>query len=339
MFEPLLPLPHTVKAILIHKATDLGEPGPDYKSGWGAINGKEAIDLVKLGPTNTPIRVDQVDFGQAHYFSFQSNGQKNLQATLVWDDPPAVRSVTTTLINDLNLRLIDPDQRIYLPYTLDTVENNYGNPAFADNDRRNNVEMVIGKAKAGQWEAVVDGTSVPGSSQQYTLIVSDTERTPPPPNTIITSHGQDSSTSGSGSFTFISTVLGRTFQCSIAPPSSEFEPCESPYTYSGLSNGGHIFRVKATDSVGNTDPTPAISSWEVTSGIPVTTITSHPPNPSNDETPSFSFESSGSGGSFECSMDSISVFQSCTSPIEYPLPGEPDLGERIHTFTVREVGS
>ena len=39
--------PHKVKAILIHTATDLGLPGPDYSFGWGRVNAREAVDLAR----------------------------------------------------------------------------------------------------------------------------------------------------------------------------------------------------------------------------------------------------------------------------------------------------
>jgi hypothetical protein len=36
----------TLKGLLIHTADDRGNPGPDYKYGWGLINGKAAADLI-----------------------------------------------------------------------------------------------------------------------------------------------------------------------------------------------------------------------------------------------------------------------------------------------------
>ena len=44
--------------------------------------------------------------------------------------------------------------------------------------------------------------------------------------------------------------------------SRPYDPCASPRTTRRLSNGGHTFRVRATDPNG-TDPTPALRSFRV----------------------------------------------------------------------------
>ncbi|MEN8239720.1 MAG: PKD domain-containing protein, partial [Actinomycetota bacterium] len=83
-------------------------------------------------------------------------------------DPAAAALAATTLINDLDLRLIDPDGVVYQPYTLDA--GNPANVATTGNDDVNNSEMVDGVANAGTWTVTVTGTSVPSGPQQYTLI-------------------------------------------------------------------------------------------------------------------------------------------------------------------------
>ena len=55
------------------------------------------------------------------------------------------------------------------------------------------------------------------------------------------------------------------FQCQL--DGSAFAPCTSPVTYSGLSNGEHIFRVLATDGKGEVDPSPALHLWTVDTGF------------------------------------------------------------------------
>ena len=42
-----------------------------------------------------------------------------------------------------------------------------------------------------------------------------------------------------------------------------FSPCLTPKAYTNLSDGPHTFEVRATDSVGNTDPTPATRTFTV----------------------------------------------------------------------------
>jgi hypothetical protein len=47
---------------------------------------------------------------------------------------------------------------------------------------------------------------------------------------------------------------GATFECSLAPASGvdDFAACESPLTYPALTDGDYLFKVRATDGVGNT---------------------------------------------------------------------------------------
>ncbi|MDX6504389.1 MAG: hypothetical protein QOE29_1514, partial [Gaiellaceae bacterium] len=113
-----------------------------------------------------------------------------------------------------------------------------------------------------------------------------------------------------------------------------FAPCTSPAAYSNLANGTHSFAVQATDAAGNTDPTPATSSWVVNVPPPDTTppdtsITGGPADPSTSANASFTFSSTESGSTFACSLDGA-AFLDCTSP-----QGYSSLANGIHTFSVR----
>ena len=163
------PLPHTMKAILVHTANDLDDAGPDYRTGWGAVDGVQAVSLVIDDVTENIIQIDAVDNGDTDTYFFGSDGLEPPRITLVWDDPAAAQFAATTLINDLDLRIEDPDGIVYQPFVLDP--NNPDDPATTGNDAINNVEMVIGDPKAGTWEVRVSGTTVPQGPQQYTLIV------------------------------------------------------------------------------------------------------------------------------------------------------------------------
>ena len=80
------------------------------------------------------------------------------------------------------------------------------------------------------------------------------------PITTISSGPAGTVNSTTASFAFTSTGAGATFECSL--DSAPFSACTSPRTYSGLSEGGHTFAVRATDSSDTTGPA-ASATWTV----------------------------------------------------------------------------
>src|SRR5205807_1329324 len=80
------------------------------------------------------------------------------------------------------------------------------------------------------------------------------------------------------SFGFSSCETGSTFECRV--DGGGWTPCASPETVSpALGAGSHTFDVRATDSAGNTDGTPASYTWTIDLTAPDTTIDAHPPDP------------------------------------------------------------
>ena len=135
-------------------------------------------------------------------------------------------------------------------------------------------------------------------------------------------------TSTSASFAFSSSETGSTFECSL--DDAAFAACTSPRAYSGLSNGPHQFRVRAVDQAGNADQTPATHSWTVDNVAPQTTLGPGAPAAFSPSTSaSFTFSSSETGGTFECSLDNA-AFAVCTSPRVHN-----GLSNGAHQFRVR----
>jgi hypothetical protein len=101
---------------------------------------------------------------------------------------------------------------------------------------------------------------------------------PPPPDapeTSITSGPELETDSKDARFTFVSSIPGSTFECSL--DGSAFAACTSPKEYKNLSLGQHSFRVRAVSPQGVTDPTPAGHVWTIKDEPPPP-----PPPPPND---------------------------------------------------------
>jgi len=114
-----------LKALLIHTADDLGNPGPDYKFGWGLINLKAAADIVlahKANPTAPRIIENAITSTlKTTTTTFTWDGVSPIRATLSWTDPAgapqtATDSRTPSVVHDLDLKITGPDgATAYLP--------------------------------------------------------------------------------------------------------------------------------------------------------------------------------------------------------------------------------
>jgi len=155
----------TIKALIIHTADDLGNAGPDYKFGWGLMNAEAAAGQIS----------DHNDFPDANKiveslldgvntldtYTFEWDGTSPIRATLSWTDPPAagvsgLDDPSPRLINDLDLRIVDPNGVIYYPFVLNLASPNQ--PAAAGDNTLDNAEQVV-----------IHSPNVPGS---YTVQIS-----------------------------------------------------------------------------------------------------------------------------------------------------------------------
>ena len=147
-----------------------------------------------------------------------------------------------------------------------------------------------------------------------------------PPETSITDAPSGPTSSTSATFRFSSTDTAATFQCKLDDRS--WSSCTSGKTYTGLPQGSHTFRVRAKDSAGTNDPSPAERTWKVDTVAPATTITSVSVS---GRSATFSFSSSEAGSTFECRLDG-GAWQSCSSPRSYG-----GLKHGSHSFRVRAI--
>ncbi|KRC66491.1 hypothetical protein ASE12_17980 [Aeromicrobium sp. Root236] len=153
------------------------------------------------------------------------------------------------------------------------------------------------------------------------------------PNTTITGGPDGLTNQDTPTFTFTSSQAGSTFECrrDVDEP---FEACTSPWQFPArVDNGPHTFEVRATDTAGNVDPTPATRDYNVDTTPSQAYFTDGPSGPTNDATPTFTFQSIQSDATFECRVDG-GDFTACDSPFT-----TSELPDGEHTVSVRAIDS
>jgi len=161
------PAPAVVKAILINTTLDLGNPGPGFDTGYGLIQIIPALETIKK---DYIIESEISDDDSTTFSLFVPNTADYVRVTLVWSDPPASPLANPVLVNDLDLKVIDPNGGIHYPWTLDP--SNPSNPATNNApDHLNNVEQIYAQnVTGGIWRIEVSGFNIPiGISQQFAL--------------------------------------------------------------------------------------------------------------------------------------------------------------------------
>jgi len=175
----------TIKALLIHTADDLGNPGPDYRYGWGLLNAKAAVDHIQTHfdfPDANALVEDVVDVNMPmRSYAFFWDGVSPIRATVVWTDPPGpetdgLDNPTPRLVNDLDVRVVDPEGTIHTPFVL--VPSQPDEPATVGDNVRDNVEQVRIElpAVAGRYDVqVTHKGTLEDKRQEYTLVLGGQE--------------------------------------------------------------------------------------------------------------------------------------------------------------------
>jgi hypothetical protein len=136
------------------------------------------------------------------------------------------------------------------------------------------------------------------------------------PNTTIVTKPANPTKGTAASFTYTATpATGAEFECRL--DAASFSTCSANgVTYPGpLAEKSHSFEVRAVNSTG-TDPTPATYTWIVDTTPPEAEIETHPEDPSAGNSAAFTYSSSESGSTFQCSLEpagEAAAFASCPS--------------------------
>jgi len=161
-----------IKALVCNGATDLGNPYPDYRFGFGRLNALGSLKMLNEGN----YMIDQVAHGDTKTYSAQINvpaNTKRLKVMLCWTDPPAMPSTIPALINNLDLQIQhDPSTTTFQPWVLNPASP--ASLAVRGTDNLNNIEQVtIDDPDAGTYTIQVSGTNInfpAGGSQEFALV-------------------------------------------------------------------------------------------------------------------------------------------------------------------------
>lgn len=155
-----------MKTMLCNGASDKGNSGPDFQYGYGWMNLLRSIDMME----NNRYLISSIINGSenTHNITVPTNTAQ-LKVMLYWNDPAASPLSAKTLVNDLDLEVIDPSSSTILPNILDTANGNLSNVSVNGVDHINNSEqVVINNPAAGNYTIKVKGTAITQNpSQEY----------------------------------------------------------------------------------------------------------------------------------------------------------------------------
>jgi hypothetical protein len=172
-----------LKTLLIAGADDLGNAGPDYTFGFGLADAKASADLIRDdNGTGSRIRTGTIANGQETDFPITLAASQKLRVVLGWFDPEVLLQpnpqpddddllADKSLVNDLDLRVVDPSGTTIRPYVLDK-----NNPNAIATKGVNNTdtteEVEIANAVPGTYHLIVKGAigDTRSSSQDFVLI-------------------------------------------------------------------------------------------------------------------------------------------------------------------------
>ncbi len=158
-----------IKALMCNTAEDLGNPGPDYKHGFGLVHAGRAYESLK----NQQYLSDSLQVSATHTHNLQiPAGISEARIMLYWPDKEGMPGAAKTLITDLDVSLTDTANQTYLPLVLDPTPNltNLNRNAQPGIDTLNNIEQIVLKnPQAGSYQIHVDGTSMPVGKTGYYL--------------------------------------------------------------------------------------------------------------------------------------------------------------------------
>lgn len=151
-----------LKNVLCNTANDIGNPGPDYRAGFGFVNAQRAVQMLEQNRyySNT------VSMGGNHTQVIAvPAGTRQLKVMLYWHDREGLPNNVNALENDLDLTVTDGS--VYEPWILNPAPGSVNNNAVRGADHLNNIEQVTIDNPGTSVSINVNGFNVTGSQEFF----------------------------------------------------------------------------------------------------------------------------------------------------------------------------
>jgi PKD repeat protein len=160
-----------IKGVLLNSADDLGNPGPDFKHGWGEVNAYQAIKILE---NNQYLSSSVSQGGNNSHIITIPNGIKQINVMVYWHDKEGSVNAAPALVNDIDIGLYNNlGNLIGQPWLLDPTANStaLNSTATYGNDHLNNMEQItLDNPVAGNYILSVDGFAIPFGPQEYWVV-------------------------------------------------------------------------------------------------------------------------------------------------------------------------
>ncbi|MBK7407853.1 MAG: S8 family serine peptidase [Saprospirales bacterium] len=159
-----------LKAIMLNTANDLGNPGPDFKFGWGHVNAYRAALAIEENRFFSGT-IDQ-DGANSHQITIPE-GVKKAKIMVYWNDKEASELALKALVANLDAQVTNENGEVFQPLVLDPTPSPaiLNLPAVPGVDSLNNMEQIsLTEPPAGEYTLTIDGTEVPFAGQKYWVV-------------------------------------------------------------------------------------------------------------------------------------------------------------------------
>jgi len=159
-----------IKAAVMNTAEDIGNPGPDFKHGWGRVNLRRAY----LTLLNQQYFYDSLDNQASTSFTLNvPSGKKQLRVMVYWADFQGTAGASIALVNDLNMQIVTPSNTTFDPWILNSSPNatSLNSNAVRGTDHLNNMEQItIDNPVPGNYLINLLGFNIPSGPQDFYVV-------------------------------------------------------------------------------------------------------------------------------------------------------------------------